>query len=139
MVFKRELEKQIAELEKDKAYAEEQLDEQIQATLKLQKENAELEQKLEQTEKDLTDYQFNYPKIKELEKENAELKALLGCKNCSELLEEECEVCAEASHFKCEGKTQLAKAKEIIKELIKYDIPTLDYEKAEQFLKEIEK
>ena len=32
----------------------------------------ELEQKLEQTEKDLADYQFNYPKIKELEKENAE-------------------------------------------------------------------
>lgn len=34
----------------------------------------ELEQKLEHTEKDLADYQFNYPKIKELEKENAELK-----------------------------------------------------------------
>ena len=34
----------------------------------------ELEQKLEQTEKDLADYQFNYPKIKELEKENTELK-----------------------------------------------------------------
>jgi len=36
----------------------------------------ELEQKLEQTEKDLTDYQFNYPKIKDLEKENAELKKI---------------------------------------------------------------
>ena len=35
----------------------------------------ELEQKLEQTEKDLADYQFNYPSIKELSKENAELKA----------------------------------------------------------------
>ena len=35
---------------------------------------AELERKLEQTEKDLTDYQFNYPKIKDLEKENAVLK-----------------------------------------------------------------
>ena len=34
---------------------------------------AELEQKLEQTEKELTDYQFNYPTIKELQKENAEL------------------------------------------------------------------
>ena len=41
------------------------------------KENAELEQKLEQTEKDLADYQFNYPSIKELSKENAELKAEL--------------------------------------------------------------
>ena len=40
----------------------------------LEKHNADLERKLEQTEKDLTDYQFNYPKIKDLEKENAELK-----------------------------------------------------------------
>ena len=39
------------------------------------RELADLEQKLEQTEKDLADYQFNYPTIKELEKENAELKA----------------------------------------------------------------
>ena len=38
----------IAELEKDKAYAEEQLDEQIKATLKLQKENAELKDQLAQ-------------------------------------------------------------------------------------------
>ena len=37
----------------------------------------ELEHKLEQTEKDLTDYQFNYPTIKELEKENKEAKGLL--------------------------------------------------------------
>ena len=35
---------------------------------------SDLEQKLEQTEKDLADYQFNYPTIKELSKENAELK-----------------------------------------------------------------
>ena len=34
----------------------------------------ELEQKLEQTEKDLADYQFNYPTIKELEEENERLK-----------------------------------------------------------------
>ena len=33
----------------------------------------ELEQKLEQTEKDLADYQFNYPKIKELEQTNNKL------------------------------------------------------------------
>jgi DNA repair exonuclease SbcCD ATPase subunit len=38
-----------------------------------EKRIAELERKLEQTEKDLADYQFNYPTIKELEKENAEL------------------------------------------------------------------
>lgn len=36
-----------------------------------------------------------------------------------------------------EYKKQLTKAKEIIREIMKYDIPTLDYEKAEQFLKEI--
>lgn len=34
----------------------------------------ELEHKLEQTEKDLADYQFNYPTIRELEKENAQWK-----------------------------------------------------------------
>lgn len=39
-----------------------------------EKRIAELEQKLEQTEKDLADYQFNYPTIKELQKENAELR-----------------------------------------------------------------
>ena len=39
-----------------------------------EKQIAELEQKLEQTEKDLADYQFNYPTIKELQQENADLK-----------------------------------------------------------------
>ena len=38
-----------------------------------EKRIADLERKLEQTEKDLTDYQFNYPKIKDLEKENGKL------------------------------------------------------------------
>ena len=38
------------------------------------KQIAELERKLEQTEKDLADYQFNYPTIKELQKENEELR-----------------------------------------------------------------
>ena len=47
----------------------------LEKNLKLYRENVELERKLEQTEKDLADYQFNYPTIKELEKENAELKA----------------------------------------------------------------
>lgn len=51
------------------------------------KKIADLEQKLEQTEKDLADYQFNYPTIKELEKENAELKAQIEkikcCENCA--------------------------------------------------------
>lgn len=55
-------------------------------------------------------------KVTELEKENAELKALLNCNNCSELSEEECEVCAEYSHFKCKRKEQLTKAKELLKQ-----------------------
>lgn len=46
----------------------------LEKNLKLYRENVELEQKLEQTEKNLADYQFNYPTIKELEQENAELK-----------------------------------------------------------------
>ena len=44
---------------------------------KSEKEIGDLEQKLEQTEKDLADYQFNYPSIKELSKENEELKGSL--------------------------------------------------------------
>ncbi len=47
----------------------------------LKKENAELEQKLEQTEKDLTDYQFNYPKIKDLEQEKCELLGIIQGKD----------------------------------------------------------
>lgn len=46
----------------------------LEKNLKLYRENVELEGKIEQIEKDLADYQFNYPKIKELSKENAELK-----------------------------------------------------------------
>ena len=57
-------EKRIAELEKDKAYAEEQLDEQIQATLDLQKQVKDLEWQLQKIAKDNENYQ----------KENAELK-----------------------------------------------------------------
>lgn len=58
------------------------------------KEIVELEQKLEQTEKDLTDYQFNYPTIKELEKENKHLKEEMEimtnfCGACKKKHEEE--------------------------------------------------
>ena len=94
---------------------------------------AELERKLEQTEKDLTDYQFNYPKIKELEKENATLKkqleALSGDIPWSKLKDVS------------EVTKKLTEVKEIIKFLINpqlLDKPQY-YEwilKAEQFLKE---
>ena len=53
---------------------------------KLEKRIEELERRLEQTEKDLADYQFNYPTIKELSKENEQLKAQIEkmkcCGNC---------------------------------------------------------
>ena len=48
----------------------------------------ELEYKLEQTEKDLLDYQFNYPTIKELEKENEELKERLKKYSAMEIVNE---------------------------------------------------
>lgn len=88
-----------------------------------------LERKLEQAEKDLSDYQFNYPTIKELQKENAELKT------------------DNAFYEKaCEGATMmyehLTKAKELIKKFLDAN-SNLDMinaqRKAEQFLKEIDK
>jgi hypothetical protein len=99
----------------------------------LEKENAELERKLEQTEKDLADYQFNYPTIKELQKENAELKA------------HHKSVCDTLTNTHRNLREQLIEAKEIIRELLNscfgYNSKTVNYEvkvKAEQFLKEDE-
>lgn len=46
-----------------------------------EKRITELEQKLEQTEKDLADYQFNYPTIKELENEKCELLGIIQDKD----------------------------------------------------------
>ena len=98
---------------------------------------AELEQKLEQTEKDLADYQFNYPTINELEKENAELNNFIiqskkdGISPINALI------------IKNLG-NQLTKAKEIIKKYYKYN-PSCEYfyedidKEAEQFLEEVEK
>ena len=97
-----------------------------------EKKIEELERKLEQTEKDLTDYQFNYPTIKELEKENAELKARLNAIN---LLTPELEKLSKAKT------QQLTKAKEIIRQFLN-DYPVITKElldKLEQFIKEIEK
>ena len=49
-----------------------------------------MEQRLEQTEKDLADYQFNYPTIKELEKENNRLEGcLLAEQEHTQMLEKE--------------------------------------------------
>ena len=91
----------------------------------------ELEQKLEQTEKDLADYQFNYPTIKELEKENAELKKKIG-------------IYQKGMYDEIEKRDKkLTKAKEVIKSsvvLLTKPRTALDTKtyimKAEQFLKE---
>ena len=131
----------------------------------LEKENAVLERKLEQTEKDLADYQFNYPTIKELQKENAELKKKVSylednlrvarkdreklqldvAKGLKEFVTD---FPATAFRYLANEKyiEQLSKAKEIIRELLNscfgYNSKTVNYEvkaKAEQFLNEVEK
>ena len=141
----------------------------------------ELEQKLEQTEKDLADYQFNYPKIKELQKENEELKKQgdkwfvfeteagnWGMDKATQYTvdrhnyfygtKEECQkwgvehkIKDYTGHKYCYDRldNQLAKAKEIIREFMRYEINEYDgsleihfeelKKQAEQFIREIEK
>ena len=114
----------IKELELELTVEKDQHQEEIELHLHAEEYIKSLEQKLEQTEKDLADYQFNYPKIKELEQENAELKRDKKYKD------------------------QLAQAKEIIKDLLRlpyandwevYGNVTSYLDKAEQFLNEVEK
>ena len=97
------------------------------------KENAELERKLEQTEKDLADYQFNYPTIKELEKENERLKGdleLWESGACRAINLDKCDVVKELN-------AQLTIAKELLKWWVSYcGNHDLHYaKKTEQFLK----
>lgn len=63
----------IKELELELTVEKDLLQEEINLHLHAEDYIKSLEQKLEQTEKDLADYQFNYPKIKELEKEAEEI------------------------------------------------------------------
>ncbi len=74
--------------------AAKKLQEQIQIDAEyiraLQKQNGELtdkvrelEEKLEQTGKDLADYQFNYPTIKELEAQIEKMKCCAKCSHCN--------------------------------------------------------
>ena len=113
-----------------------------------EKRIVELEQKLEQTEKDLADYQFNYPTIKELtegtcfahlkslEQENAELKEKINIlENCDRLGD----VITQAY------KDQLAQAEELLAKWVELFKPKLEgypitpiQEQTEQFLQEIE-
>jgi hypothetical protein len=99
----------------------------LEKNLKLYLENVELEQKLEQTEKDLADYQFNYPTIKKLERENAELKKKIG-------------LYQKGMYDEIEKRDKkLANAKEIIRQFLN-DYPVITKElldKLEQFIKEI--
>lgn len=97
--------------------------------LEVCRENAELKARLEQAEKDLFDYQFNYPTIRELEKEIADLKNSnieLSCQKVS--LESRC-----------------GEARKIIKDLLQV-LPNENVEgvyevtvSAEEFPREIEK
>ena len=131
-----------------------------------EKRIAELERKLEQTEKDLADYQFNYPTIKELQKENAELKKKCykkAVKDYCELEKENAELKEKLKPENClkllakEGyikftSEQLTKAKELIERLLitscNSDVLNLLPNcsevlrvrvEAEQFLSEVEK
>lgn len=72
-----------------------------------------------------------------LEKENAELKSEL--KNWKDEWQEQVQKAIDEGYARTLQTIQLTKAKEIIREIMKYDIPTLDYEKAEQFIKEVER
>ena len=120
----------IMELEQELTVEKDLLQEETNLHLHAEDYIKSLEQKLEQTEKDLADYQFNYPTIKELE--------------------EEIRKKADTNHSlveqMAEQNEQLEQSKEIIKKFIQWnygccDIP--DYKEivkqAEQFLKEIEK
>ena len=132
-----------------------------------EKKIEELERKLEQTEKDLADYQFNYPTIKELEQKNAELKLKVSlsvdcdkaekhgelCLGYGDDEDEPCEQCKNCIKCECgyyqlgetEKDEQLTKAKELLNEFLTYyhskEYPYQMLEilgKTEEFLKEIE-
>ena len=159
-------EKRIEELEKDKAYLDESLDKQIQATLDLQKEVKDLEWQLQEIAKDNDNYQ----------KENAELKEqsdkwfvfetdagnwgmdkatqytvdrhnyFYGTKNECQIWAVEHKIKDYTGHKYCYDRLddQLAQATKIIKGLLPCcrNYPQENAEKikqAEQFLKEIEK
>ena len=79
--------------------------------------------------------------IRMLKSENAELKELLNCENCCELEESECGSCAEFGHFRCKGKGQLTKAKELLKRWVNsygyIDVALCN--QTDRFISEVEK
>ena len=110
-----------------------------------EKKIEDLERKLEQTEKDLADYQFNYPAIKELKKEINNYKlAEIEAKDIIAELEEK----LANADYQLEGRDleikelqeELTKAKEIVKNLMVYvPVDLKEYEEAKQFISEVEK
>lgn len=118
---------------------------------------AELEQKLEQTEKDLADYQFNYPTIKALEQELADVKHL--CLASDKINEQLNNTIINLSKENAELKetvmkmndvitktfSNLAKAKELLKKYVEWNKDSEAYldlsewnAEVEQFLKDSE-
>lgn len=106
---------------------------------------AELEEKLEQTEKDLADYQFNYPTIKELKKENAELKS--ENQKWKDEWQEQVQKANDEGYARTLQTIQLNKAKKILQKVVtdfhNMDCVSVHIDKtiaeAEQFLSEVEK
>ncbi len=98
----------------------------------------ELEKELEQVEKDLADYQFNYPTIKELQKENAELK-----EKYDTCLRENTGLKIHSAYVE----KKLTKAKKLLKKVVtdfhNMDCVSVHIDKtiaeAEQFISEVEK
>ena len=110
-----------------------------------EKRIAELEQKLEQTEKDLADYQFNYPTIKELQKENAELKS--ENQKWKDEWQEQVQKATDEGYARTLQTIQLTKAKQFIRDFLAVAIDYIDpidknyslIAEGQQLLSEVEK
>ena len=134
--------KRIEELEKACNETQELLDKQIEVTLKLDKENADLEWQLQEVVKDNDNYQ---KENKELEKENAELKTKY--ESVSIIAHNRGQFALSAMRENREYEIKLTKAKEIIKELLDTQSRLDPYGdifkdrilKAEQFISEVKK
>jgi predicted RNase H-like nuclease (RuvC/YqgF family) len=124
---------QIRALQKQNGELTEQNTSLLTSVENLNKSVQELEQKLEQTEKDLADYQFNYPTIKELEQENAELKAKKGCETCTKFDE----VKLTKANELLKGMTSAYSL--LVKEVGVAIYPPDVYFEAKKFLSEVEK
>ena len=140
----------IKELELELTVQKDLLQEETNLHLHAEEYIKSLEQKLEQTEKDLADHQFNYPTIKELEQENAELKGLKDVATLIRANNDTVTTLMQLNNMLVSKNQQLTKATDHIKQLLdclKQDTndPETNYyvcqymDKAEQFIKEIEK